>query len=344
MKINKLLESTPNKFEHILNTKYFNTFIKPKFDEIPSDFFDEDEASDHYEMAFNKFSLRDVVLLHGTRINAYETGQKIPISPRKYPTDTAFIAHKYTNLVSQEKFGVGIRDLMFATKSLTTSNDYGKSNGNIFITIPSDDYKFYYSDQYEDYYLDFLKENFGVRSIISDMLYEMYSYIVEITGELKEVLAPSIQEYSDTNNQKVENVWQMLYSEFEGSISQRFKADIHTQFLNDTMSNLLGKAKAYNERIYDELSGTLYDENINEPKGFKKQVTTIIQKIYRKYLSLIEYHFTDLAEDYIETINVTTHVGEIVDSFEIMIDATSVHMVAIDDIAKLFKAYRNSTK
>jgi len=128
MRINEI--DTPKNndlFDLIIETKYFNENILPYIthNTIPPQ------------------------LVHGSY--NMDVNRVITIHERKGPTDSAKIIHQIVNEESEKKFGVKIRNMIFATQSPEASENYG----SLRTLIPlDDDYALYYNDIISDMYSD----------------------------------------------------------------------------------------------------------------------------------------------------------------------------------------------
>lgn len=126
MKINEVDIPEKNELlEEIISSKYFNDNVLP-------------------------YIIKDVTppqLIHGTY--KIEPRQIVTINKREKPVDTAKIIHDLVNELSMEKYGVEVRNLLFASQSPEVSERYGATRTLIPL---DDDYKFYYSDIVADMY------------------------------------------------------------------------------------------------------------------------------------------------------------------------------------------------
>ena len=137
MKIKHLLTEEKNDlFETIIASQYFKDNILPYIENrrMPPE------------------------LVHGGY--KIESRKIIQIKERSEPTDSTKVVHNLVNELSQEKFGVNVRNLFFATQSPEKSENYGKT----ITVVPLDaDYKLYYNDVVEDMY----SESGGLFSFIN---------------------------------------------------------------------------------------------------------------------------------------------------------------------------------
>ena len=126
MKINEVDIPEENAlFEKIIASKYFNDNILPYIikNRMPPE------------------------LIHGTY--KLEPRKVFYNKGRGRPVDTSRLIHDLVNQQSKEKFGVEVRNLLFASQSSEVSENYGST---LTIIPLDDDYRFYYSDIVSDMY------------------------------------------------------------------------------------------------------------------------------------------------------------------------------------------------
>lgn len=86
-------------------------------------------------------------LVHGSY--KLEPRKIVNMNRREKPVDTSMIIHNLVNQESEKKFGVKIRNLLFASQDPEVAERYGTSHTLIPL---EDDYAFYYSDIVDDMY------------------------------------------------------------------------------------------------------------------------------------------------------------------------------------------------
>ena len=105
-------------------------------------------------------------------VNAFiSDGDLVPFKFRKKPKDTIVPFHNYVNSKSNEKLGVPVRNLVFATLSWREAQDYGE----IFEVVPQGEFTIFYSTLVKDFTLGLSLMPVSVISEITLMFSKMNS-------------------------------------------------------------------------------------------------------------------------------------------------------------------------
>ena len=343
MKIVDLLENKNNKFDAIFKTQYFKQYMAPILDTITDGDIDLLEEADnimHYTTIKGKYNIEDAFILHGSSKNTYRTGDIITVTGRKFPTDSSYIMHNAVNEFSEEKFNVDIRSLLFGTFHIDTAMDYAQSLSNINIIIPDDDYIFYYSTDYDDFYIDFLRENAKVRNNVREFGYTFVDYIQEEKDSIKNIFSDNIKTLAKNNNVKPESIWNGLYASLEDAIHDYFKKLVLDPLVRDTMIDLNKYASGFIDMITDDMTEDIQSFDIKIPKDYDDSMKRVLFSIMKQFIQDFNEMIDNLANEYVSTVVSTTNPLDIHKLNEIMIDTNRVHTVSIIDILKMIKVYK----
>jgi len=119
-----------------------------------------------------------------------------PYSGNRIPLNTNVEIHKYVNMLSTEKFGVPIRNLIFADKKITTAAEYG----NPYVLFPLGDYRLFYSENVKDFTEHYNTDINMILFIIDEVLLEFENTYDEM---VMKSLTDTFENYElDYKNQK----------------------------------------------------------------------------------------------------------------------------------------------
>ena len=162
MKIKDILKEDENELDvtllqKIIDSRFFKLNWKPIIDQLRNE-----QNKTSYVVLPDKDTLP--ALYHGGKLLHNEVNM---IKYRNTTLDTPKLIHNTINQLSEKKFGVPIRNMMFSTKVESRSAEYGKT----FLVIPlEEDYQFYYSDRVDDLYTSPLLFNqFRYNDTLSDI-------------------------------------------------------------------------------------------------------------------------------------------------------------------------------
>lgn len=110
----------------VKKTPYYKNVLKPELERYVRDKINEPIENIPESKLIHGFKQYCRVLYHGTPTG--DTFTRVTFKERKVPKDTSLVAHEYINKLAKEKFGVPVRNGMFATidYDLTSVYDFGK--------------------------------------------------------------------------------------------------------------------------------------------------------------------------------------------------------------------------
>ncbi len=128
-------ENYKNIISRIAESKYFNEMYGIQLQTIePEDLENPDlvrEFANMYRGSHNYKTPYLVITPYGER----------------RPSDTNIEIHNYVNMISKEKYGVPVRNLIFADKSIILAGEYGEP----YVLFPLGDYRLFYHEGVKDF-------------------------------------------------------------------------------------------------------------------------------------------------------------------------------------------------
>lgn len=296
--------------------------IKDLFENDNNSHIDIDKAADlvlnSEYFKNNNYELRsDKKLQHGSDFLTNFSVKKIV--DREKSKDTKTFLHDIVNKLSKSKFGVNIRNKLFATTDMTTAKAYGSY---VYTVIPLNDYNLYYSDSFEDFFND-------QTTIIgtADLTRQLNKKIIEL------VLNQSINDLHQFQKPK------LSWRKFKKYIKQTIPPD--SPSLNDlTMEHKIGfqlpvidkilETYESNDKLYFTIVNTMV-ENIQKmfSNDFDIELSESQIHVIKNHINAITDEFieyvkqkviSNIKENYIDKIKVTKSIDDIPKYTEIMVD------------------------
>lgn len=290
MKISDIILESKNSFyDKIINTEFFKINILPNIDkpldEIPC-------------------------LLHGGNI----AGNRKVVKARTKSYETKPIFHNIINKHSNEKFGIYVRNLFFTTQRLRTAENYGDP----MIVFPLDDYDLYYSDTFEDMFINL---GMGTDDLKTERIVGVTSVIH--SPPIKEKLKIVIDELNEksTEHHTPEDVVQSILNILEKRIRNDEIAPFATKSMPETEEELKSK---YNDETIQEvrdvlLSGLHHPYKIRKISDVVITIMTEVTDVLTKSIIESDIKFVNkIAKQYIDTVYKTKRMEDIDYKHEIM--------------------------
>ena len=314
MRIVDLYENEVDVYDVIFNTKFFKVNVEP-IAKNPNDGFENSH-----------------VLYHGSKSLKDQDYRVLPLLKRTGPRDSSTIVHNAINDASEKRFGVPVRNLMFASNNSMATREYGST----YVVIPVGQYRLFYSKIVEDLY----SENNGY---LNDEAYNKF-----IRAKVSKFL---------TSAQYTSTVMELssLIGEDSTGPSTFFSAE-----LMPFIPKILEKCphttidERY-EKDYDVIYDLVYDVFLNRlikfhsdvediPHDTMKSVNALLSDLTKTFIN----HMKDVSKEwldvsvneYLDTIQTTVKVSDIPQRHESMIDAKEVIFIPYDDWnTKVAQAY-----
>lgn len=138
-----------------------------------SEYFKNEYADKLY--SYNKYDLEyERLLFDFTNLyrgsDDYENPVNIikPYTTGRNPSNTNIIIHDFVNMISKERLGLPIRNLIFSNKDYDISDDYGA----VYVLFPLDGYKLYYHKGVVDFTAHYNADTIAVYSLTLDFFYD----------------------------------------------------------------------------------------------------------------------------------------------------------------------------
>lgn len=154
--------------ERVANSKYFNEMYGMQLKTLEPEDLENDNLVNEFANIFrgsHKYTTPYLVIT--------------PYSENRIPTDTNIEIHKYVNMLSSEKFGVPIRNLIFADKNIKTASEYG----NPYVLFPLGDYRLFYSENVKDFTAHYNTDSDMIFFIVNEVLLQFQDTYDEMIME-----------------------------------------------------------------------------------------------------------------------------------------------------------------
>ena len=154
--------------ERIAESKYFNEMYGMQLKTLEPEDLENDNLVNEFANIFrgsHKYTTPYLVIT--------------PYSENRIPTDTNIEIHKYVNMLSSEKFGVPIRNLIFADKNIKTASEYG----NPYVLFPLGDYRLFYSENVKDFTAHYNTDSDMIFFIVNEVLLQFQDTYDEMIME-----------------------------------------------------------------------------------------------------------------------------------------------------------------
>jgi len=154
--------------ERVANSKYFNEMYSMQLKTLEPEDLENDNLVNEFANIFrgsHKYTTPYLVIT--------------PYSENRIPTDTNIEIHKYVNMLSSEKFGVPIRNLIFADKNIKTASEYG----NPYVLFPLGDYRLFYSENVKDFTAHYNTDSDMIFFIVNEVLLQFQDTYDEMIME-----------------------------------------------------------------------------------------------------------------------------------------------------------------
>ncbi|ASV44229.1 hypothetical protein PBI_SCTP2_214 [Salicola phage SCTP-2] len=256
------------------------------------------------------------------------------ITDREKPRDTEPTIHNIVNELSEKEFGSKIRSKLFVSSTPARANIYGEFE---YVIIPLYDYTIYYSDQIDDFYND--KDNvLDFKELYKDIYYKITKYIKKSTSKTKYKL----------NQYLTHNVNDIISNLSNDSSFRKFYIPFHS---NHYSRAIKGEQSSYNtikQSISKGMYNHLFKPNISDSKNdtilYSYVEDLIIEIMDDEQNNIIEfiksYFYTNIKENYIDTIKSTQNVNDIYLYSECMLDTKEtlfINRFAFDDVVDEIK-------
>lgn len=246
MKINDLYESDNEEtvdywVSKIKKSPFYHNVLNPqlkKLKEFDPEILNHDFTDEH----FHNYVIENLqTLYHGTR-RVDETVTEITLREREAPLDTSLLVHNTVNKMAKEKFGINIRNGMFASQDALVTKSYGATT----MLIPLGDYRIFYTPgvtDFTDKYRVAAHNDFG-----ADMIFNIIDQVSHEANEQKLLRKLSLSYGSVDDNEFVMRLFENVpeykyYDSFD---------DIFKTIVGVASENIRGTAKLYDIDINDE--------------------------------------------------------------------------------------------
>ena len=310
MKVNDILKENDNDEEVYDEEQMFDMILSSKFFEINKDLFDEETA-----------------LFRGYRGN-YPSNQLITFQSRKIPTDSYYLIHEITNQISQQEFGIGIRNLMFGIMNEEGAAQYGPT----YAIFPIGTYSLYYSTMINDFFTE-LGSDDRINASFEASEYDLYDNLsvkykelfkdYSFTGDIENSLSNFIKE-KDLDGGQINLLIEMIDFDLVKSIGENKQSK--KQFVQNT----------YNVFISEYLDS---NNDVNSIKSeLKEFFKDIFEAIFNSLLEVIEQHVHSYLVDVNETMELEDILGsDVADEREIMIDCNEFFAMQHEQYMRFLK-------
>lgn len=335
MKIKHILKEDID-YESIVNNKYFRQHIMPNINkdmEQGIDNFKElrDNNTERHKDRRLIFTLAEEVfreskniIFHGSPHGHYETGKRYELTHRSGPRDSKEIVHNAVNDVAEDLLGENIRNLMFITKKIQTASDYADKYSEIYIVLPIDKPTFYFSEVYEDFFVDYVHEGDALNELNDNVKNTLSFLVSDHESEIKSIVADS-----DIDT------WE-FFKIVEYSIKQQTQSDQRFilkyvrsfKFLENSIDKLV-------EQISDYLLFMLKKKDLTISSSQVDTLDKIVKEILSNYIKNMETAIMQFAKDYVKTVKKSDNINEAGRDYEIMMDCDYFTVVTINDFIKI---------
>lgn len=338
MKIKHLLEDKKD-FTTILENPFFKKYIVPQ---ITSNVYNGAEyfsiksqnerslrhnRSLMFTLSTDVFKHLKNVLLHGSDKGGYKTGETYKLTHRSGPRDSSQTYHNVVNELSEDKFGEYIRSLIFVTRSINIASDYSSSYQDIYVLLPLDTPTFYYSEKYEDFFVDFLKDGEVTHKLL---------------GEVKNTISFLISDNEDSIKSVGESSgidpWD-FFKISEISIKKFLESETNRLFNVLTSENAVTKtSEILKDTIADHIMYTAEKlANKKIAQSDIKKLDTIIGPIVDEYISNMKKAVYNFINEYVKSVKETNEFLETDEDSEIMMDCNEFTVIKMDDFIDIIQ-------
>ena len=284
-------------FETIISSKFFNDNILPYIirNRMPPE------------------------LIHGTY--KMEPRKIINISQREKPVDTSKIIHDLVNKESIEKFGVPIRNLLFASQSAEVSENYGST---ITLVPLDDDYQFYYSDIVSDMYTS----SNGIFSFSDHNKKRGRAVLDAVNSDRGKRFQKEIYKAVTGSDGMSQSITYFLYSViysvsfYGGTLEDNIYQFNNLDEMNDpkmwttTIKSIMNSLKRCYKQLFEKEN--IYDENDLNFRNAHNMFRDFAAYIIDHLIEMDKAVLRNRAYMYVSDVNATTDLYKINESHEIM--------------------------
>jgi len=349
MKIKHLLEDRKD-YSNIIKNPFFQKYILPKinkemFDGVEKFLYKKEkdftssfrmDRSLLFTLSMEVFTHTKDILLHGSNHGHYETGETYTLTHREGPRDSDSTMHNMVNKVSEDVYDEFIRNLMFVTRLFSTASDYADKYTDLYIIIPLDTPTFYYSDKYEDFFVDYLGEGNAVRNLLR-----------EVMNTTNFLVGDNEKEFKALGDEWDYDAW-LFYELCKNSIEKSLKDKTKILFDNLTNNNYLetltGDIKAEIVDHIEFLMKKQFDKKASDK--FLKEISSLVSPIVDQYTRNIYKAIHNLAESYVKSVKRTNNFTEASEDSELMMDCNQFTVIEMNDFANIvvevYKSQRES--
>lgn len=297
-----------------IDTPFFENNIADVFKKIPESVLVELENIPRARrLGYLNDYIGDTMLLRGvstTEKNAYIKN----VDHSRTPKDSGVVFHNLVNDVAKKKFGSKIRNSVFASVSMSVASEYTsfQNYDSVYLVFPISNYELFYSDKYDDMYVDFLNNNEVLRT-------SRINVVKNNKYRLREIC-----ENHDFNFQEL----------FSDAIITALADDISHNalyLLSDILDNdLVNNAYDTTEAIIVSRVGSYSD----------KKLVTIASEFSEIVVDSYIEKLKSLSDVYINSIKKTKNVHDIYYGSEVMVVTNSAIMIKTSYILDIIKIVR----
>jgi hypothetical protein len=345
MKIKHLFEDKKD-FTTILENPFFKKYIVPQITSnvyYGAEYFSTESQNERpsgldrslmFTLATKVFKYLKAVPLHGSDGGRYKTGETYKLIHRLGPRDSSQTYHDVVNELSEDKFGEYIRSLIFVTRSINIASDYSNTYQGIYVLLPLDTPTFYYSEKYEDFFVDFLKEG-DITYMLLDEVKDTIPFLVSDNEDaLKSVGESSGIDPSDYLKISESSIKKFLESEtnklFDVLTSEAAIAKISKNLKNTIANHIMHTAEKY--------------ADIKITQNDIKKLDTIIGPIVDEYISNMKKAVYNLINEYVKSVKETNEFLETDEDSEIMMDCNEFTVIEMPDFIDIIRlVYKNKS-